>query len=282
MRSDFCVFILTHGRPDCQKTYQALKDGNYTGKVYFVIDNEDDKAEQYRKAYGDKIIMFDKKAQSLKFDTADLSQDRRTIVYARNACFDLAQQVGVRFFLELDDDYTSFESRKLVDGKLAHIKIKDLDSLFGYMLDFLQKSKALSVCMAQGGDFIGGTGSAMYRKRLSRKAMNTFFCDTKNPFNFVGRINEDVNTYTSMGRRGGLLLSVADCDIQQTETQKSKGGMTDIYLNNGTYVKSFYTVMFCPSAVKISVMGFTHKRIHHRIDWNACSPCILDQKWRKK
>lgn len=98
MRDDFAVFILTHGRADNIKTLKALKKGNYTGKWYIVIDNEDDTADEYYKRYGDRVIMFDKLAISKTFDTADTFSDRRTIVYARNACFDIAKQVGVSTF----------------------------------------------------------------------------------------------------------------------------------------------------------------------------------------
>lgn len=49
MRSDFAVFILTHGRADNVATMGALKKGGYTGKWYMIIDDEDETAEQYRK-----------------------------------------------------------------------------------------------------------------------------------------------------------------------------------------------------------------------------------------
>lgn len=108
MRDDFAVFILTHGRPDKIVTLKSLKKGNYSGKWYVVIDNEDEKESEYRRKYGDHVLQFDKKAISETFDTMDLSEDRRTIVYARNVCFELAKQIGVRYFLELDDDYVCF------------------------------------------------------------------------------------------------------------------------------------------------------------------------------
>lgn len=41
MRSDFAVFILTHGRADNVATMGALKKGGYTGKWYMIIDDED-------------------------------------------------------------------------------------------------------------------------------------------------------------------------------------------------------------------------------------------------
>lgn len=62
MRSDFAVFILTHGRPENIVTMKSLERGGYTGKLYIVIDNEDDTADRYRELYGDKVIQFDKLA----------------------------------------------------------------------------------------------------------------------------------------------------------------------------------------------------------------------------
>lgn len=145
----------------------------------------------------------------------------------------------------------------------------------------LDASGALSVAFSQGGDLLGGADNANYHKRLLRKAMNTFFCKTSNKFQFLGRVNEDVNTYTCLGNRGHLFFTYMPFSINQTETQKSKGGMSEMYLDSGTYIKSFYTVMFCPSSVKIGTMGSAHKRIHHLIDWNHCVPCIISPRYKK-
>ncbi len=40
--SDFCTFILSHGRPNNIKTlHPLLNTGNYSGPWYIIIDNED-------------------------------------------------------------------------------------------------------------------------------------------------------------------------------------------------------------------------------------------------
>lgn len=62
---------------------------------------------------------------------------------------------------------------------------------------------------------------------------------------------------------------------EQGVTQQNKGGLTDIYLTLGTYVKSFYSVMVEPSCVKVALMGVRNKRLHHQIKWNACTPKIM-------
>ncbi len=284
MRSDFAAFILTHGRPDRQYTLDTLKRCGYTGAYYLVIDNEDDTAGEYFKRYGDKVIQFDKLAVSRTFDTGDNFSDRRTIVYARNACFQIAKNLGIRYFLELDDDYTSFCCRYVKDGKFTRRELNNIDGMFELMIQLLNDTKAVTVAFAQNGDFVGGAleGGA-YSKGILRKAMNTFFCDTERPFTFVGRINEDVNTYTSEGSRGKLFLTVTGVSIQQKQTQSNKGGMTDVYLDSGTYVKSFYTVMYSPSCTTVMRMGGnTQKRIHHHVEWSNCVPKIISDRYRKE
>lgn len=50
-----------------------------------------------------------------------------------------------------------------------------MDSVFDEMIDFLDVSGAVTVAMAQGGDFIGGLEGGNYKKQLLRKSMNSFF-----------------------------------------------------------------------------------------------------------
>lgn len=286
LRTDFVVFILTHGRPDKVVTYNTLRNNGYTGPIVLVVDNEDNTIDRYKQIYESKlntgVYVFDKEDIARRYDTVDNDSDRRTIFYARNACFEIAQELDYKYFLELDDDYTCFRSRLDIDGKFATIYHRDLDSLFEAMLQFLDDSKAYTVAFSQTGDFIGGMGSRVYKEKLSRKAMNSFFCTTERPFRFIGRINEDVNTYVLEGSKGKLMFTVADASLDQKQTQSNSGGMTEMYLNSGTYVKSFFTIITNPSSVVIYEMGCTNKRIHHLIDWNKAVPKIISSDFRKE
>jgi hypothetical protein len=135
--------------------------------------------------------------------------------------------------------------------------------------------------MAQGGDFLGGSASSAASAFTKRKCMNSFICATDRPIRFAGRINEDVNTYVTQGGRGELFFTVLNLGLVQKSTQQNKGGMTELYLDKGTYVKSFYTVMFAPSCVQISSMGHKHRRIHHRVSWRNAVPLILREELKK-
>lgn len=277
----FVVFILSHGRPNNIYTLKALKKWNYTGDYYIVCDNEDNTIDTYYKNFGrDRVIVFDKLAISKTFDTFDLSEDRRTIVYARNACFDIAKKLGYQYFLELDDDYKEFQFRFPQDNKLKLIYPLSLDDVFDAMLDYYKSIDAKTIAFAQGGDFIGGLESR-YSQKVLRKAMNTFFCDIDRPFKFIGRINEDVNTYCLLGSQGDLFLTITDMMINQVDTQQNDGGMSNIYNSLGTYNKSFYTIICNPSSVKINIMGDKHYRVHHSVNWETTVPKIISSKFKK-
>lgn len=284
-KKDFVVFILTHGRVDNQYTYRSLCEQGYTGRCVFILDNEDGQVEEYKRKYGDEnCYVFDKLAMSKRIDEV-FRGDRRVIVYARNACFDAARDLGYKYFMELDDDYTSFVWR--FDAECAYNpktpKIKGLDTVFESMLRYYVNTPLTSLAMAQGGDFIGGSSNQMLQSiGTKRKAMNSFICSVDRPFEFKGRINEDVNAYTQLTSVGKIFLTIVQCNLQQKITQSNSGGMTDVYRDSGTYVKSFSSVIVFPSGVKVTLLNSRHKRIHHNVYWENTAPKILQEKWRKK
>lgn len=284
MRNDFAVFILTHGRPDNVLTYDSIRSHGYTGRIVILIDDTDKTAAQYQEKYGEQVYIFDKAAAAQTFDTADNSDDMRTIVYARNACFEVAKKLGIRYFAQFDDDYHFFRFRFTHRYEFSTVgpKIPDLDRVFKTLLAFLQSTSVASICMAQGGDFIGGPGGSFGKAvQLRRKAMNSFICDASKPIGFVGRINEDVNTYTWRASTGMLLFTANQVSLEQVTTQAAAGGMSDVYHASGTYIKSFYSVIFHPSSVTIAMMGEKHRRLHHRVQWRRTTPMILHEKYRR-
>lgn len=73
------------------------------------------------------------------------------------------------------------------------------------LLDYFNSAPMLTLAIGQGGDYIGGEKATRFNDGIQpmRKAMNSFICSVDRPFQFVGRINEDVNTYVLLGSRGG-------------------------------------------------------------------------------
>ncbi len=283
MREDFCAFILTHGRPDRVHTYKTLQRAGYTGKVFIVIDDEDKTADEYRARFGDKVLQFCKADMDASLDPGDNFEGRTSTIWPRNALWGLARQVGCKYFIQLDDDYTNFEFTCNSKWEWRYLPITRLDEVFELLVDFGRKARLNAVALAQGGDFVGGRLN-IQNLHLRRKAMNTFVCSVDRPFRFFGRMNEDVNTYVCEGRRGRLFFTLLQAKIVQVATQSSSGGMSELYLDAGTYVKTFYTVMYAPSCVQVGMMGDPrgkHYRIHHKINWHKTAPKILREEWRK-
>ncbi len=286
MNNSFCTFIISHGRPDKVVTLNTLKRCNYTGPLFIVCDNEDKTIDQYKRNFSsDTVLIFDKIKYASMVDNADNFQNRRTTTHARNACFDLAKEKGFEYFLVLDDDYTSFRNVFDAEGNFSRRKVSNINSIFESMRNFLDLDDRIdSVCMMQGGDMIGGQNSTTLKSQFfpfnHRKAMNSFFCKTSRRFWFFSRLNEDVNTYLDLGNRGRLFFTMPEVQLTQAQTQATSGGMSEAYLASGTYVKSFYTVMICPSFAITTVTG-SMKRLHHKISWNNAVPKIIDETYKK-
>ena len=69
--------------------------------------------DEYRRVHGeDRVVEFSKEEIARSgMDEGDNFRDRRCIVYARNASYRIAEQLGFRYFVQLDDDYTEFRYR---------------------------------------------------------------------------------------------------------------------------------------------------------------------------
>lgn len=283
--NNYAVFILSHGRPDKVLTYHTLRRQGYTGNIYIIVDDEDKSLQQYKDLYAEQVIVFSKKKYEGAFDIMDNFDNNKVIVYARNACYDIARDLALDYFFEYEDDYTQLQYR-FAEGKALRGKAANkLDQLFAAMIDCLSRTRIDTIAFAQGGDFIGGIGS-LKNNTYKRKAMNTFLfrvnADSHDDIKFIGRMNDDVNTYLTLGKVGKLFFQITKISLVQLTTQTNSGGNTDIYKKYGTYVKSFYSVIAAPSCCKISVIGTANQRIHHSINWKNAVPKIVAETHKKK
>lgn len=285
MKNNYAVFILTHGRPNSVKTYKTLRNCGYTGKIYLVIDSDDKNKQDYLNKYKSEVIIFDKKDYKGTFDIMDNFDNDKVIVFARNALYKIARELNLDYFFEYEDDYSAFYHRYALGNVLKSISITNMDLVYKYMIEFLDSSKVSTLAFVQGGDLIGGKDS-LISNNYKRKAMNTFvFKVNENPEEdllFLGRMNDDVNTYLNYGKIGKLFFQTTNIQVCQELTQKKSGGNTGAYKMYGTYLKSFYSLMIEPSCCKIYQIGTSSKRIHHSIKWINAVPQIIDEKFKKK
>lgn len=280
---DFAVMILCHGRAENTPTYATLRLYGYSGRIIIVCDDEDADVPNYQKIFGkENVKIFSKDKVAEYMDTMDTSKDRRCAVYARNACFDIAEEMGLKYFAEYDDDYIGHPYRWNEHGVMYRSHSANLDEVFEAYLEFLDIDENIySVAFAQPGDLIGGASSRLAQNGYRRKCMNSWICKTDRRFTFNGRMNDDHQTYSLLGSRGKIFLTFPFVMIDQPETQQVKGGMTDMYLGAGTYQKTFYSILSCPSFIKAGMMGDRHYRIHHKVDHDSAYPMIISSRYKK-
>jgi hypothetical protein len=279
--NNFAIFIMVHGRPEKAWTYNSLRKHGYTGKIYLVADDLDPTRDDYKEIYGDELLIFNKKQAAKKMDAGDNTGDLRSTLFSANTIFDLAKENNIKYFFIMCDDYTTFGHNFNTKYEIDRHNIKDLDKVFTGMVEFYKKTPTKTIALSQGGDFMGGAASTSFKLELKRKAMNSFLCSTERPFKFIGRLNEDVTTYVNLGSKGDLFFTLTNIRLTQTAHQQEQSGLTDVYLDNGTYTKSFMSIIYNPSCIKISSLGHKHKRIHHKITWNNAVPKILNEKTKK-
>lgn len=274
--SRFVVFILSHGRASRVSTYRSLERCGYTGRVIIVCDNEDASLGEYLDTFGkENVYVFDKPASATRMDSMTNSGKRNAILFARNVCFDIANELGYDYFVELDDDYKYF-SYKFDKGLIT----KRLDDVMRIFVEFLLNvpDNVKTIAFSQEGEHLGGWKGDYYK----RKSMNSFFCLNDRRFEFIGLLNEDVNAYTLSGSRGDVFLTYMPFSLKQENTQQRSGGITELYKDLGTYAKSFFTVMAMPSCVKIRPLQSKFERLHHHVRWNWCVPKIISEQYKKK
>lgn len=276
--NDLAIFILTYGRASEQVTLKELIKKHVKKNVYLVVSDDDEQLEQYQEKYGKQVLVFSR--DSVQEQMMDNQYPKTGIISARNMCRTLAKKLGYKYFLELDDDYVGFNFRYVKDGKLKTMAIKDLRPLFLASIELLDRTPIEAFAWAQAGDFIGGADSQTIKLRWKRKAMNVIFMRSDTDYQFIGRINEDVNAYINAGKTGQIVLTESYTAIVQAKTQKTENGMTDLY-KHGTYKKSMYSVIQDPAIVRLRMMGNKFMRIHHEINWNACCPKIINEKYKK-
>jgi hypothetical protein len=283
MRDDFGILIMSYGRPNDVASLSSLLKSNYTGKWFIVVGDDDPALEGYREVYGDKLAVFDKDDYIAKTDRMGL-KITKVICFARNACFDIAEQLGLRYFQQFDDDYTGFyfPYNEKIEYLSSRPRIANYDRAITSMIDYYEKlpSKCAAIAFSQGGDFIGGGDNKWGDFRVLRKSMNSWLCSIDRRFSFQGCMNEDVNAYTSLQSRGMLCLNIMQIRLEQPVTQTT-GGMTPVYRQYGTHVKSFLTVMLNPSCVRVGAITYKQQRLHHRIDWNKCAAKIVRESHKK-
>lgn len=72
----------------------------------------------YKRIYGkDNVYVFNKEEAMEQCDTMDNFEKHNIVLYARNKCWEIAKELGYKYFLVLDDDYTQIAFKIISEHK---------------------------------------------------------------------------------------------------------------------------------------------------------------------
>jgi len=274
------ILIPSYHRPYNVKTAKYfLKKGWDPKKIHIVIDDEADDREDYEnetELLGCNLHIFNMEEARARFDYVHRpSVSRRSAGQARNMFYDLVKDLGINFYLVIDDDTTNYQVRPYaVYTRSANGE--DLVNVFDAIREFMVKRKIGVFGLSQTGDMF----AVPYLNVLRNKVMNTTFINTKYIYRgergiqdndtsqFVGIMNEG---YFTGSLASGLVLA-------QTASAKQDGGLTDLYRENKLLNKSLVTPIQFPTAIHAEKQEKNGGRLHHKINARYLYPKILKGK----
>lgn len=289
---DFLIIIFSFKRATLlYKTTMKMLDMHLSkARRVIVVSDDDPTIPEYEKLFGKEnlyIINKDKCQEMRPVDLGDAYSFKNVISWARNSEFQVARDLGYKYFVTLEDDYSDINIRAEYKCSLISSSRRSLcfrfDESAEVYFKLLDSAPFLNcVAMAQAGDYINGKCCDLVQNEYKLKAMNIIFYRTDREYEFSGRINEDATAYIHNNRLGRLSLTLYGHCLVQGITQANAGGATDIYKKGGTWLKSIYSVMFSPDCCSIGNLKWRDARVHHRVDWKYNTVKIIPVEYAKK
>lgn len=277
MKAMIDIFIPSYHRPDNLKTVNYfIKIGWDVKNIHVFIDSEADDRAEYEavsKKNGFNLIVFDMDKARKRYDYVHrASISRRSAGQARNMFYDYAKEKDIEFYMVQDDDTQNYQIK--FKGKYIRMAtIEDLISVFDNVKELMYKRHIGCFGISQTGDFIGGENT----KLLRNKVMNTTFILTKYIYRGEkGVQDDDTSQFVGIMNEGLFTGSYGDgLILQQTQSAKAKGGLTDLYNECKLLNKSLVTPIQFPSAIKAERQKKNGARLHHHIKSKYIYPRIL-------
>ena len=282
MRDDFAVFILTHGRPNNQKTLNTLLSMGYNGKYYLVLDDQDNTASEYYANYPrDSILIFNKNHYLKTVDSGMCKPVAKFAVFARNAIEDLARDMGYKYFMMLDDDIYCFRIRYEVDGSLKSYKCDGIiNEVFMHCLEYMDNAPI--ACLMPGVCNMYRSGAIAVQDWTSkyRISVNCFIRNTDYKVEWRLNMFEDLITALDYNRTSQIWITFVPLQIDVgLGNGKVAGGNTDTYKTFDGFRMAFMPLMVYPDCNDVGFYKDHWKPITHT---SIAVNNIISDRYKKK
>lgn len=274
------IYIISKGRPRCTtaKTLQRIK---YPGEWFIVCGNNDETLDEYKKLWGNKVLVFDWYDEIKKTDTMDnfgFENMPSGAVPVRNATMEISKRRGEKRHWQFDDDYTTFcVTRFRENGKPYNKTIKNGRVLENYMFHIARFGYETS--MVNVGFSLSSSSFPETFGRFQNRVFNAHNMPSEDHLfqRWRSRLNDDTVNALDVYRRGGVEMSFNFVSLDTKKTQTEAGGLTEFYKDVGTVRKTAYAILACPSVAKLCTK---FGRYHHDVKWSKIRPKIIRDEWK--
>lgn len=278
--NDIDIFIPSYHRPHNIKTATFfISQGYDPKKIHVVIDNEADDKIEYEeecKMQGFQLHVFDMAEARMRYDYVHRpSKSRRSAGQARNMFYDIAKELGIDFYIVIDDDTNHYEFRPF--GKYNRMaKMKEIRNVFARVKEMMQKRHIGLFGLSQTGEMFENADT----KPIRNKVMNTTFVNTKYIYRGErGVQDDDTSQFVTIQNEGYFTGSIRNgIVLHQTLSATATGGLTELYNECKLFNKALVCVIQFPSAITAERQVMNGGRLHHRIKSRYLIPKILKGK----
>lgn len=258
MLNDFAVFIITHGRPYKQITYNMLRAKGYTGKIYLVVDNLDNTLDEYKRLYDGEVLVFNKLEYVAKTDCALGEKFINFAVFSRNAVEDFVKQLNLKTFLLIDDDFSNVRMRLVREEKLLSRQIENFDYVFSCISEYLLSANISTAGVNQS--FFGGVKGLNVASLRHRLFNGMFFRNAGHIVEWKSNMLEDIITCVLCGNMGEPFIKLMQFqfDTEPTGGENSVGGNASVYNSYDHFKQMFFPIVFCPSCFILDDRAMSH------------------------
>ena len=243
------IFIPSYHRPTNIKTAKYFKKKGYdVKKIHVVIDDATDDIEQYKEEtnkIGCNLHIFNMEQSRLRYDYVHRpSKLRRSAGQCRNMFYDIVKDLGIDFYLVIDDDTRQYEIKPFAIYTRG-ANIDDFKFVFNGVKEFMQKHKIGLFGLSQTGDMFQVPDLKIFRN----KVMNTTFVNTKYIYRGEKAIQDnDTSQFVHIMNEGYFTGSLATgLALNPTSSATAEGGLTDVYNENKLLNKSLIIPIQFPS-----------------------------------
>ena len=256
----YATFIISYKRPTNQKTLDYILSAGYSGTWYIVVDDRDPTIEEYKALYADHILVFSKEEMLKITDNPIYPPELNFAVYARNACEQFANKLGLDSFIVLDDDIKSFSLRYDEDGFLRNRKlVNNITEIFENILLYMLEANVSCASSGYQNIYWGGVEKFTERdlKDSLRLPIEAYFRNNSFKVNWVNLMGEDLVSGVKYGREGQVWLMLPFLQVVMPPCLKltEEGGHTDTYRKYSDIGLNVFFKIWQPNAFTVFLKG---------------------------